>query len=214
MRELLISALGGDVESLQGLAALVSIIAILPAAFLFIINQWRQNSLLRNERHRYVTDQYHAFLDRCVALPQLRLGPYESVADTRLTEAERYQRDTLFDLLTSIFESAYLAYANRTSSHRRRQWGGWDRYIDMYVHRSDYRDWWWRVIFSGDREYLNQDDAEIAELNPSQLDLQFELYMVYKLRPFDWAPGASIASDETGPEPTAGDSADQSPLSP
>jgi hypothetical protein len=140
-----------------------------------------------------VTEQYHSFLEKCLTFPQLRLGPYPPVPDEHLSQDERYQRDTLFDLLTSIFESAYLAYANRISSHRRRQWGAWDDYMDIFVGRADYRDWWWRIVFGGDPDFLKQSDRRLSELNTSQLDLRFERYMIAKLRQFAWTPQPAAA---------------------
>ena len=181
---LIARALQGDVDALQGVAAFVAILAIIPSAILFVINQLHQNGKLRSERHRYATDQYHMFLDRCLQHPQLRLGPYDPVPVNELTADQLYQRDTLFDLLSSIFEGAYLAYANRLRSYRKRQWGGWEAYIEMYVARADYREWWQRVVFDGDRKYLF-DPAE-SDANVSQYDRRFERYILGRLREFPW----------------------------
>lgn len=176
----------GDAEALAGVAALVSIFAILPAALLFIINQLYQNSQLREEKHRHVIERYQAFLEMCLAHPELRLEYGDSVPNNKLSEKQLYQRDVLFDLLTSIFERAYLTYARRISSNRRAQWGGWDDYIEIYLDRPDYREWWLRVMFEGDPAFLEQDEESALAINTSQYDVRFERYMFGKLRAYDW----------------------------
>lgn len=189
MMDLFAHALRGDAEALQGVASIVAILAIIPSAILFVINQLHQNSQLRAERHRYATDQYHMFLDHCLRHPGLRLGPYDPVPTSELTTEELYQRDTLFDLLSSIFERAYLAYANRLRSYRKRQWGGWEAYIEMYLGRADYREWWQRIALNNERKYLF-DPAE-RDANVSQYDLRFERYMFARLRKYDWQEPSS-----------------------
>jgi hypothetical protein len=185
--EMVAKALSGDAQSLEGAAALVSIVAIIPAALIFTINQLHQNGLLRDENHKYVTERWHVFLDKCITLPELRLEYGDPVPAEELGPDKVYQRDVLFDLLTSIFERAYVTYAKQWSSHRRRQWRGWDKYVDLYISRSDYQEWWLRVPFRDDRGFLRLSDDELSTLNASQYDLHFERYMFSKLREKDWS---------------------------
>ena len=184
------AALRGDAASIEGVAALVTILAIVPSAILFIVNQLHENNLLRDSRHRYITDKYHYFLEKVIDYPKFRLGSDEPPPPHRLTGDELYQRDILFDLMTSIFEGAFLAYANRIRSYRQRQWKGWDAYLDEFVSRADYREWWLRVIFHGDASFLSQRDDVLNDLNISQYDRRFEAYMLRKLRGYDWEPPA------------------------
>jgi hypothetical protein len=172
-------AAAGVPDALQGVSALAALIAFIPSAIIFIVNQLHQNRLLRDEKHRYVIERYQYFLERCLEFPELRLAYGEPARDEALTEDERYRRDILFDLLTSVFERAFLTYANRISSDRKRQWGGWDAFIDHYAGRPDYRDWWVRVVL--EQKPGSETPAAEAE-NATQYDLRFERYLADKLR--------------------------------
>lgn len=183
MEQLFVHAASGDADALGGVAALVSTIAIIPAALLFIINQWHQIALLRDEKLKLMTDQYQMFLDKCLAFPRLRLeecldGP--ALAET-LSSDEKYQRDVLFELLVSIFEQAFLIYADRISTDRSRQWNGWERYIRSYARRSDFRDWWVRSRFEGDPEAVPTHASALRHLEAGQYDERFEEYMFVEL---------------------------------
>jgi hypothetical protein len=182
MINLLTSALGGDGESLQSSAALVSIFAIIPSAILFIINQWHQNGQLRSEKHRYITERYHMFLDRCLENSDLRLQDAQPIPKHELNKEQIYRRDILFDLLTSIFELAYLTYAHRISSHRSRQWGGWEAYIIFYMELPDYREFWIRVLLDDDRSGIDGRASLKTRASVTQYDLKFEKYMFGRLR--------------------------------
>ena len=57
MLETVAKALSGDVQALQGAAALVSMVAIIPAALIFFINQLHENGLLRDESHLFGATQ-------------------------------------------------------------------------------------------------------------------------------------------------------------
>jgi len=171
---ILTQAWGGHSDAIQSLASLISVLAIIPSAIIFIINQIYQNALLRENKHKYVTERYEEFLNLCLLYPELRLGYGMPVAVGRLTKARLYQRDILFELLTSIFESAYLTYSNRINSSRSQQWGGWEDYIAHFTMRSDYQEWWIRVVQDG--------DFELTKEGTSQYDLRFERYMFSKFR--------------------------------
>lgn len=187
MRELFAHALGGDATAISGVAALLSIVAIIPAAILFIINQIYQNAQLREEKHRYVTEQYQMFLTLCLEYPEFRLEYGASVPASELSDDQRYRRDALFDLLTSVFERAYLTYSRRISSHHRTQWDGWDDYVDLYVEREDYRDWWLRINFGGDPTFPGQSGRSLKGRTMSQYDVRFERYILKKLRRYQWS---------------------------
>jgi hypothetical protein len=184
MGDILRGAVAGDQEALQSLLALISLLAIIPSAILFIINQANQISQRREEKHRYLTDQYHLFLGHCLGFPELRLGYGPAPPENSLTQRQKYQRDVLFDLITSLFEAVYISYAHKVSSYRRAQWSGWDQYIDVFVKRTDYRDWWIRVIFGGDTSVLT-DNRELRS-GFSQYDTRFEFFIVSKLRAYNW----------------------------
>ena len=161
-------------EALQGLAALTSVILLVPSAVLFIINQEAQRHLAREDNHKYLIEQYRNFLQLCLSYAKLALEGGTPRAD--VSEEERLQRDILIDILTSIFERAFLTYSDLWRSHRKRQWKGWDGYIGLYAARPDYLEWWRRSIFK-------DNPARTFVPGASQYDERFERYMFEKIRP-------------------------------
>jgi hypothetical protein len=161
-------------EALQGLVALTSVILLVPSAILFIVNQEAQRHLAREENHKYLIEQYRNFLQLCLSYAKLSLEG--GVPRMDVSEEERLQRDILFDILTSIFERAFLTYRDSWRSHRKRQWKGWDDYIGLYAARPDYLEWWRRSVFKDNA-------ARYFVLGASQYDERFERFMFDKIRP-------------------------------
>lgn len=172
--DLLSNALSGDSNALQGLAALVSIVAIVPTAIVFIIGQLFRISLMRQENHKYLHSLYNEFLMLELQHPELGIAYSDTAPKRRLSVNQRAQRDTAFDFLTALFEVAFLTYRARFRTHRRSQWRGWEQYIAHYVSRDDYLEWWTQVVLEGDPD-LSADEAQARNL--SQYDARFEAYM-------------------------------------
>ncbi len=160
-------------EALQALAAVTSIIVLIPSAIIFILNQQAQRALAREENHKYIIEQYRNFLQLCLPFSNLSLESGTPRSD--LSRDEHLQRDILFDILTSIFERAFITYSDSRRSDRKLQWQGWDNYIGQYANRPDYLEWWRRHMFH-DRP------AGFFQPGMSQYDQRFESYMFEKLR--------------------------------
>jgi hypothetical protein len=113
----IIQFVDSNANALQGLAALVSIILLVPSAIVFILNQEAQRRALKEERHRYILDRYRSFLELCAMYPKLSL---EGAPPKRsLSEEDHLQRDVLFDILTSIMEQAFITYSDPQRSQER-----------------------------------------------------------------------------------------------
>ena len=67
-----------------------------------------------------------------------------------LTADALVQRDTIYDIFTSMIEGAFLALEDNHESYREFQWKGWLDYICDYCGREDYQEWWMRVVGNGD----------------------------------------------------------------
>ena len=172
--DLFSGALSGDPNALQGLAALVSIFLIVPSAIVFIFSQVVRISLMRQENHKYLHSLYNEFLMLDIQYPELGIGYYDAPPKKKLSPAQRAQKDTAFDFLTAMFETAFLTYRARLRTARSSQWRGWELYFSYYVSRDDYLDWWTRVIQEGDANWAS-DRARAGSW--SQYDSRFEAYM-------------------------------------
>jgi hypothetical protein len=181
--KLLTDAWFGDSTALQGVAALVATIAIVPSAIVFVVAQWFRIQEHRESAHRFLQAEYKEFLTLALAHPKLGVGwRYEPAEPPRLTPQERHQRDILFDILTSTFETAFLVYADALRADRKRQWKGWQDYIDRYLQRDDYADWWRRAV-------TGEEAARPSEAGDSQYDPRFESYVSARLAETQAAPG-------------------------
>ncbi len=176
------NALAGDSDALQALAALVSIAAIIPSAVVFLVSQLLGISLMRQENHKYLHGLYKEFLLLTIDHPELGIGWDES-PKRRLTAAQRAQRDTAFDYLTALFETAFLTYRARFRSARASQWRGWEQYIAHYAGRADYLEWWNRVILGNDPDLRTLQSADPRFPNITQYDSRFEAYMIARVAP-------------------------------
>jgi hypothetical protein len=64
-----------------------------------------------------------------------------------------------FEILTSLFERAFLMYENQSTSFRNEQWKGWDSYIKIWMKDPEYKNSWekmgttWEVKFE---EYMKE----------------------------------------------------------
>lgn len=172
--DLFSSALSGDSNALQGLAALVSILAIVPSAIVFIASQLLRMALMRQENHKYLHGLYNEFLMLDIQYPELGVGYYDTPPKRKLSAAQRAQKDTAFDFLTSMFETAFLTYRARLRTSRSSQWKGWELYFSYYAARDDYLDWWTRVIEEADANWAS-DRGRAGSW--SQYDSRFEAYM-------------------------------------
>jgi hypothetical protein len=172
--EAIVEYLSQGSAAFQGLAALVSIVLLIPSAIVFVLSQEAQRRNIKEQRHQYILDRYRSFLELCALYPKLSL---EGAPPKRnLSEEEHFQRDVLFDIITSIMEQAFVTYSDPRRSHTKEQWKGWDTYITAYSKRPDYLEWWRRVVFHGDPD-------NYFKAGTLEYDHRFESYVFEKIRP-------------------------------
>ena len=164
----------------QGLAAMISIFAIVPSIFLFfrnqriqLENQREQLELARDANHRYAIERYRDFLNVCLQYPEISLE--SGAPKTDLDEKTHMRRDIAFDILTSTFERAYIIYIAQVDHSDQRQKTGWEDYISEYCNRPDYLEWVRRVLFNNDTNMYFKEGQ-------SQYDTGFEKYLFGLLR--------------------------------
>jgi hypothetical protein len=163
-----------QIRSVSEVAALIAFIA---GAGVFTFNQWRELEDRRERRYEAASERYKEFLEKCLEYPELSLWPAEAKSPEQLLagntgdksgESLLYQRDVLFDVLTGMLEFAFLKYSKAWSSYRKQQWHvGWESYIDEWLDRDDYAEWWHRVILLGNA-------SAVTKRGFSQYDLRFE----------------------------------------
>ena len=161
---------------LQSLSALVSILAIVPAAIIFYLNQREQMLRRREAVYLEANNQFLDFLRLSLGYPELGVAQScNPVPSTSLTAQKLSQRDTLFEILTSIMERAFIVFQTEKRSFRTEQWEGWLAYIRDYCRREDYQEWWLRIMGGGSWTTALTEGA-------TQYDRAFEVFLFAAIR--------------------------------
>ena len=110
----------------------------LPFAILFFA--WEQRKERDNEeeeQYQLLSDAYIDFLGVVLSNPDLHLRTNEPLENPTAEQRERML--VIFDMLTTLFERAYLvAYKPVMSETERRRWNSWDDYMREWCRREDF----------------------------------------------------------------------------
>jgi hypothetical protein len=174
----------------EAIGTFIGVVAIIPSVAWFLINQEGQRRARKEDRYRYVGDQYQSYLEKCLAHPNLSLETGNPRPVAELRPDELLQRDVMFDVATSMFESVFLAYAHSWTSHRQEQWKGWDRYIENYCNR--------RLSGLVAPGYTGGTLGDAMAGNMSQYDTRFEVYLSEKMNRLLGIPRQNRAARKRG----------------
>jgi hypothetical protein len=121
------------------LASYVVTVVGLPLAIaIFVYEQRKERDNEEEEIFERLADSYDEFLKLVLANPDLRLR--SAVATSDLDDAQKDRRQTLFELLISLFERAYLlAYDENMNPRQARRWRAWEDYMREWCRREDFR---------------------------------------------------------------------------
>lgn len=129
----------------------------IPLAISVLIRDRRQAQELRElETYRALQSEYSEFLKFCLNHPNLPLHDWKPDLEKHLSPEEEKQKMVAYEILVSMFESAFFLYHfNHRSEFKRRQWTGWEEYIREWATRKDFKESW--------REHLGyQFDSEFV----------------------------------------------------
>ena len=121
----------GFVRMLEGTTYIVSIIGVPVAIVLYARSLLAEKHAREWAIYEAVQEKYMNFLDTALSRPKVGvLWTEPDVLKGELSADERIDQDLLFNILTSIFERAFLVYRRASSAQRKRQWAGWE-----FLHR-------------------------------------------------------------------------------
>ena len=75
--------------------------------------------------------------------------------DPGVSPEEDLQKLTLFEILISVLESAFLLYESQESELREKQWRGWVDYLRIWARREDFRRAWPVLKGNFDRTFVH-----------------------------------------------------------
>ncbi|EPE98645.1 hypothetical protein [Rhizobium grahamii] len=92
-----------------------------------------------NDGYRSINDKYFSLLTTLLQYPELGVMPWMDTPD-KMSSADRARRMLFYDMLTSIFENAWVNRA-RTTEIADFQWPGWERFIIAMLRWPSYREY-------------------------------------------------------------------------
>lgn len=129
-----------------GFGALFTVLA--SGLFVAIRIYMRNSQEVRLQRLSRIDDVNKSYIDfqrLCLENMDAPASVYNanSSSISSLTESQVAKLHLMFDILTSIFERAYLAVAKEgPEDQKQSQWPGWELFMKEYAAREDYRRWW------------------------------------------------------------------------
>lgn len=123
---------------LEMLSYTVTIVGLPVAIVIFFYEQRKERANEEEEIYQMLSDRYTDFLKLALANPDLKLQSRE--ATTGLNEEQAERMLTMFGILVSLFERAYLvAYEERMSERKLRRWRSWEDFMREWCVREDFR---------------------------------------------------------------------------
>ena len=126
----------------------IQTVGFVGSALVAVCTYWRKTRLERIETerqvYREVEEIYFQIHEMTLQYPDLDVSWYRDEPDRPLSASEALQQNVLFEMITRMFESAFLVYRHSSDDFRHRQWDGWNDFIDDYLKKRSYRTWWLR----------------------------------------------------------------------
>lgn len=127
-------------EWLEALSYAVTIIGLPMAIAVYILDRRKERMNDDEEVYLQLADDYEKFLKLVLENADLRLMTAK-VGAVQLSEEQLERRDVLFEILTALFERAYiLVYEEKISRQATRLWRTWEDYMRAWCRRADFRD--------------------------------------------------------------------------
>ena len=127
-----------SLETWELLSYVVTVIGLPLAIVVFFFEQRKERENEDEEVYQLLSDNYQDFLKVALANPDLKL--FSAEATPALTEEQNERLIIIFEMLTSLFERAYLLlYDENMSPNQARRWHSWEDYIVEWCRRSDFQ---------------------------------------------------------------------------
>ncbi|WP_136650735.1 hypothetical protein [Paracoccus aeridis] len=121
------------------LSAVVTTLGLPFAIFVYVADRRKAREVEEEEVNELLAAAYTDFLKLALDNPDLRLRSPDSTRG--LTEEQQDRMRAMFEILTSLFERAYLlTYEDGLTGKKLRRWLSWEDFMREWVRRDDYRE--------------------------------------------------------------------------
>ena len=131
---------------------IVTVLGLPILIFIFVYEQRKERENEEEESYQLLSDAYNDFMKLVLDNPDLRLRSRTAV--TNLTEEQKERAYTLFEILISLFERAYLlVYEPDMQQKQLRRWKTWEDFMREWCRRDDFRSVLPRLLMGEDPEF-------------------------------------------------------------
>ena len=117
---------------------IVTVLGLPILIFIFVYEQRKERENEEEESYQLLSDAYNDFMKLVLENPDLKLR--SRTAMMNLTEEQKERTLTLFDILISLFERAYLlVYEPNMKEKQLRRWKTWEDFMRDWCRRDDFR---------------------------------------------------------------------------
>lgn len=141
-------------EIFEFLSYLVTVIGLPLAILVFLYEQRKERDNEDEEVYQMLSEGYTDFLKLVLDHPDLKLRSRASCAMTNLTDEQRERVVTMFDILISLFERAFLLiFEDDMTDKEQRRWNSWEDFMREWCRRDDFRSQLPQLLEGEDEEF-------------------------------------------------------------
>jgi hypothetical protein len=127
-------------DVLEALSYLVTILGVPGAVYLFWNELRQQRRAREREAYNTLAEQYGEYIKLCLDRPEL--DAFEWSESEHAEDVGTRRERMMMTYLMTLFERAYFMYRDQSPAFRRRQWAGWEAYVDEWCTRPNFRRAW------------------------------------------------------------------------
>ncbi|MGB7394822.1 MAG: hypothetical protein WA913_10545 [Pricia sp.] len=145
-------------ENLSYFATIVGALSFFLAITIFLIEAKRRRQEHELATYDTLAKEYREFLKLCLENIDLQLFLHNSYTEKNLnlSAEQKIRKYILFEILTSLLESAFFQYRNHNNRFKKAQWTGWVQYTRDWCERKDFQKAWEEHLSSEfDSDFLN-----------------------------------------------------------
>ncbi|MCI0701687.1 MAG: hypothetical protein L0241_11445 [Planctomycetia bacterium] len=153
-------------EWVEFIATIIVLIGVPVGLVRYFFAVWREQRDREYGTYDALDEQFIGYQKLCMDHPRLDISDVTTPPPTPLTPEEQKQELIAFTILFSIFERAYLMYLDQSTAITKTQWDGWDKYIEEFCKRTNFRNAWTLSGATFDQRFEDYMRGQLAKAAP------------------------------------------------